>query len=66
MTWTQQSKGEWSADTGTAYLRVVQVGWRLWKWTVTADDRTVASGVRATMDSAQRAAAQASAKREGL
>ena len=65
MTWTQQSKGEWSADTGTAYLRVVHVGWRLWKWTVTADDRTVASGVKVTMDSAQRAA-QASAKREGL
>ena len=65
MTWTQQSKGEWHRDTGTAFLRVVHVGWRLWKWTVTADDRTVASGVKVTMDCAQRAA-QASAKREGL
>ena len=65
MTWTQQSKGEWHRDTGTAFLRVVQVGWQRWHWSVTADARTVAWGVKLTMDSAQRAA-QASAKREGL
>lgn len=56
MTWTQQSRGEWSADTGTAYLRVLMVGWQRWHWSVTVDDQVVACGSRATMRLAQREA----------
>ena len=54
MTWTQQSKGEWHRDTGTAFLRVVQVGWQRWHWSVTVDDQVVTCGSRATMRLAQR------------
>ena len=52
MTWTQQSKGEWHRDTGTAFLRVVQVGWQRWHWSVTVGGKTVASGSRVTKSQA--------------
>jgi hypothetical protein len=48
MTWTQQSKGEWHRDTGTAFLRLLHAGWQDWGWSVTVGGKTVASGSRVT------------------